>query len=237
MEDYKDSRSEMLLGKQGVGSLRSKRVAVFGAGGVGGAAIEALARSSIGTIDIFDNDVFSESNLNRQILSSIEVIGKEKVEVAKSRIASIDPLIKVNVHKMFYLPQERENIDFREFDYVIDAIDTLTAKVDLALACLEANVPLISALGCGNRLDPKKLIVTDIFKTEGDPLAKSFRKALREKGIKKLKVVYSTEQPLKPINQLEDEVTKRHSPGSMVFVPNAAGLILAFEVVNTFLGN
>jgi tRNA A37 threonylcarbamoyladenosine dehydratase len=113
---------------------------------------------------------------------------------------------------MFYLPQERENIDFREFDYVIDAIDTLTAKVDLALACLEANVPLISALGCGNRLDPKKLIVTDIFKTEGDPLAKAFRKALREKGIKKLKVVYSTEQPLKPINQLEDEVMKRHSP-------------------------
>ena len=230
------SRSEMILGEEGVTKLRKKRVALFGLGGVGGAALEALARNGIGTLYLIDDDVFNESNLNRQLLSTVDCIGRSKVEVAKERVHSIDPSIEVLCLKMFYLPENREKIPFESFDYIIDAIETVKAKVDLALVAKEKRIPLISALGCGNRLDPSKLAVTDISKTYNDPFAKVMRKALKESGITDYKVVFSTEPPVKVESKIEEEsASKKHIPGSLFFVPNAAGIYLAYEAISYLL--
>lgn len=243
------SRTELLLGKEGMEKLKSSRIAVFGVGGVGGYAVEALARSGIGEIDIIDDDLVCMTNINRQIIATFGTVGKAKVDVMEERIKSISPATKVIKYQEFYLPKSMD-IDFSQFDYVIDAIDTVAAKLDIIEQCYKLNVPIISAMGCGNRLDPTKLVVTDIHKTEMDPLAKVIRKELRLRGIKKLKVVYSTEKPLKPMETediscnancicpagVERKCTDRRSiPGSTSFVPPAAGLIIASEVVRDLL--
>ena len=226
------TRSEWLLGKEAIEKLHKCHVALFGVGGVGGAAMEALARAGIGAIDLIDNDVVSLTNLNRQLVATHETIGKKKVDVGEKRILSIYPECKVKKFPLFYLPGETQ-IDFSQYDYVIDAIDTVKAKLDLIKKCQEAGVPVISALGCGNRLDPSKLLVTDLFKTENDPLAKVMRREARALGIKKLKVVCSKELPLKP--NKEEEEGKISSPGSSPFVPPVAGYLLASEVIKDLL--
>ena len=247
--------------------IKQSRVAVFGVGGVGGYAIEALARCGIGTLDIIDDDLICMTNINRQIIATFQTIGHPKVDVCEERIKSISPATKVNKYQKFYLPKAKldsgaamdidpdlimteKDLDFSEFDFVIDAIDTVAAKLDIIERCSELGVPIISAMGCGNRLDPTKLGVTDIHKTEMDPLAKVMRKELRDRGIKKLKVVYSTEKPITPIETediscnancicpagAERKCTDRRSiPGSTSFVPPAAGLIIASEVVRDLI--
>ena len=228
------SRTELLLGEEAMEKLNNSRVLIFGVGGVGGYVVEALARSGVGSLDLVDNDVVSLTNINRQIIATLDVIGEPKVQVFKDRIKTISPDTEVNTHQVFYLPETGDDFDFTKYDYVVDAIDTVAAKLDIIQRCYDCGTPIISSMGCGNRLDPTKLKVTDIFKTEKDPLAKVIRKGLRERGIKKLKVVASTEQPLKPLES--DEVTsKRTVPGSTAFVPPTAGLILASEVIKDLI--
>ena len=230
------SRTELLIGEEGLKKLHNSKVLIFGVGGVGGYVVEALARSGVGTLDLVDNDEVALTNINRQIVATLDVIGEPKVQVFKNRIQSISLDTQVNTHQVFYLPENSGDFDFTKYDYVVDAIDTVAAKLDIIQKCHDCGTPIISAMGCGNRMDPTKLVVTDIFKTETDPLAKVIRKGLRERGIKKLKVVASTEQPLKPLES--DEVTsKRTVPGSTAFVPPAAGLIIAAEVVKDLLAN
>jgi tRNA A37 threonylcarbamoyladenosine dehydratase len=225
-------RTEFLLGKEKLEKIRSSRVAVFGIGGVGGYVVEALARSGVGTIDVIDHDHFVESNLNRQILATIDTIGRLKVDVAAERIHAIDPAIVVHTHACFYLPEEKEKFDFAQYDYIVDAVDTVTAKINLIEEAQRCNVPLISAMGCGNRMDPSKLVVTDIYKTAGDPLARIMRYELRKRKIPKCKVVYSTEKPMTAVYP-EGFVNNpsKPTPGSMVFVPGAAGLLIASQVI------
>ena len=243
------TRTELLLGTDKMNKLRESKVLIFGVGGVGGYAVEALSRCGIGTIDLVDADVVDITNINRQIIATFDTIGKPKVEVFKERIRSISPESQVNAIQGFYLPEgptdndstkkilSAKDFDFTSYSYVIDAIDTVAAKLDIIEKCTEAGTPIISAMGCGNRLDPTKLIVTDIHKTEMDPLAKVIRKELRQRGIKKLKVVASTEQPLKPKKDIHNSEVpapnpgKRSVPGSTSFVPSAAGLIIASEVI------
>ena len=223
-------RTELLLGKEGADRLLNSRVAVFGVGGVGGFAIEALARSGLGTLDIIDNDQVCESNLNRQIIALHSTIGMNKVDVMKERIADINPEIRVNVHRCFYLPENADSFDFTLYDYIIDAIDTVTGKIQLVMQAQAAGTPIISCMGAGNKLDPARFEVADIYKTSVCPLAKVMRKELKARGVKSLKVVYSREEASKPAQTIA-EGNRRAIPGSIAFVPSVAGLILAGEVV------
>jgi tRNA A37 threonylcarbamoyladenosine dehydratase len=232
------SRTAMLLGEEGVNKLASSKVLVFGVGGVGGFVVEGLARAGVGAIDVVDNDQVAVSNLNRQIIALHSTIGKDKVDVAKERILQINPECKVECYKCFYLPENADTFDFSKYDYVIDAIDTITAKIDIIVRCTEAKVPIISSMGTGNKLYPTMIEVTDIYKTEMDPLAKVMRRELKKRGIKKLKVVYSKEPAMTPIGAEKSDTTKRvkQTPGSVSFVPSVAGLTIAGEVVRDLIG-
>ena len=215
------SRTEALLGEQAMEKLKKARVAVFGIGGVGGHVVEALVRSGVGAVDIVDSDKVCMSNLNRQIIATESCIGKYKVDVMKERILDINPEAVVNVHKCFYLPETKDEFDFSQYSYVVDAVDTVTAKIQLVMEAAEAGVPIISSMGAGNKLDPTAFQVADIYKTSVCPLAKVMRRELKKRGIKKLKVVYSKEQP----------VVKNTVPASVAFVPSVVGLIIAGEVI------
>ncbi len=227
------SRTELLIGKEGVERLRKARVAVFGVGGVGGYAVEALARAGVGEIDLIDKDTVSLSNLNRQIVALRSTVGKYKTEVAQARIADIDPTIKVRCHDLFYLPETAEQIDFSVYDYIVDAIDTVSGKVEIIVRAKENKIPVISAMGAGNKLDPTKFEVADISKTSVCPLARVMRRELKKRGVEGVKVVYSKEEPIPP-KQMDEESGKPLS-GSISFVPSVAGLILAGEVIKDLI--
>lgn len=230
-------RTQFLLGKEGMERLRKSTVAVFGLGGVGGYVAEALARSGVGKLELVDHDVFSITNLNRQILATRDVVGQDKVLVAARRIAAIDPEIQVNPRKIFYTPETAHLFDFSQYDYVVDAIDTVTGKLQLIQAAHAAGTPIISSMGTGNKLDPTAFRVADIYETSGCPLARIMRKECRKRGIPHLKVVFSPEEPipctLPPDDPAWAELPQgRNSlPGSCAFVPGVAGLILAGQVI------
>ena len=225
------SRTKNLLGEEAMDRLAKARVAVFGIGGVGGYTVEALVRSGVGAIDLIDSDTVALSNLNRQIIATHKTVGRDKVEVMKEWILEINPQAKVTVHKCFYLPETKNQFDFSQYSYVVDAVDTVTAKVQLVMEAQEAGVPIISSMGTGNKLYPQMLEVTDIYKTSVCPLAKVMRRELKKRGVKKLKVVYSKEEPLTPQGVVEDAGNRRAVPGSTAFVPPVAGMILAGEVI------
>ena len=231
-------RTAMLLGTEAVERLQNARVAVFGIGGVGGYTVEALARSGIGHLDLIDHDTVSVSNINRQILATHSTVGMPKVEAAKRRILDINPACVVRTHPVFYTPETADQFDFSEFDYVVDAIDTVTGKLQLVEAALAANTPIVCCMGTGNKLDASAFEVSDISKTTMCPLARIMRKELSKRGIKHLKVVYSKEEALSPTGWEEEAAAlgKRQIPGSVAFVPGAAGLILAGEVIRDLTG-
>jgi tRNA A37 threonylcarbamoyladenosine dehydratase len=235
--DEKFVRTAMVLGPSAVENLRTKRVAVFGIGGVGGNCAEALARSGVGTLDLIDSDDVCESNLNRQVFALHSTIGMKKTDAAKQRIMDISPETAVNTYPVFYLPETADTIDFSVYDYIIDAIDTVTAKLDIIERAGRCGVPVISSMGCGNRVDPSMLRIMDIYDTKGDPLAKVMRRELRKRGIKKLPVCCSLETPLKPLFPgSEEELKMRRSiPGSTAFVPPAAGIMIASYVVRKLI--
>lgn len=222
------SRTRLLLGDEGLNKLRKSSVAVFGVGGVGSYTAEALARSGVGRITLIDNDVVSVTNINRQLVALQSTVGRKKVEVAKERILDINPEAEVVIHDFFYTGTE---IDLSEFDYIADAIDSVTSKLNLIENTCKLNIPIISSMGTGNKLDPTKIIVTDIYKTHTCPLAKILRYELKKRNVKKLKVVYSTEPPC-PHKAESDEITeKRKTIGSVSFVPSVAGLVIAGEII------
>lgn len=225
------SRTELLLGREKVERLARARVAVFGIGGVGGHVVEALARSGVGTLDLIDNDTVSLTNINRQMVALHSTIGRAKVEVMKERVKDINPQAQVHTYQTFYLPENAEQFDFSRYDYVVDAIDTVTGKLQLAEAASRAGTPIISSMGAGNKLDPTAFEVADISKTSVCPLAKVMRRELKKRGIGHLKVVYSKEKAMTPIGRSEEDVQKRQIPGSCAFVPSVAGLIIAGEVI------
>ena len=227
----KFSRTEMLIGKENVNKLKKSKVAIFGIGGVGSFVVEGLARAGVGNFILVDNDKIAESNLNRQIIATTKTIGKLKVEVCKERILEINPDAKVEIYPDFFMPDSPEIFD-NTIDYIVDAIDTVTAKIELVIRANKLNVPIISSMGTGNKLDPSKFEVTDIYKTSVCPLAKVMRKELKLRGIKKLKVVYSKEEPIKIKSE---EGNKKQTPGSISFVPSVAGLIIAGEVVKDII--
>lgn len=230
------SRSALLLGDEAIQTLQRSHVAIFGVGGVGGAAVEALARGGVGAFSLFDNDTVSLSNLNRQLIATHDTVGQSKVEVCKARIVSINPNADVTTYPVFYLPENADEFDLSQYDYIIDAIDTVSAKIELVLRAQQAGVPIISAMGAGNKLDPTKFVVTDLYKTETCPLARVMRRELRARGVKRLKVVYSTETARKPLLDASDGV-RRAVPGSVSFVPPVAGMILAGEVMRELIGH
>ena len=233
------SRTELIFGKEGLNKLHDAAVAVFGVGGVGGYSVEALARSGIGRIDLFDNDKFCLTNLNRQLYATRKTIGMYKVDVAKERLFDIDPDIVVNTYKIFYLPDTSDQVDLSQYDYIIDAIDTVTGKIELVIKAGESGVPIISSMGTGNKIDPTAFRVADIYDTQICPLAKVMRKELRCRGIEKLKVVYSEEPAIAPqedIAENEKADSGKQVPGSNAFVPAVAGLIIAGEVVKDLIG-
>ena len=240
------SRTELLFGKEAMERLAATRIAVFGIGGVGGYAVEALARSGVGTLDLIDDDKICLTNLNRQIFATHSTVGKYKVDAATERIHDICPDIKVNAYKCFFLPETADKFDFTEYDYVIDAIDTVSGKLQIIESAKAADIPVISSMGAGNKLDATAFRVSDIYETKVCPLAKVMRYELRKRGIKDVKVVYSEEKPIKPIKDLEsscrnhcicppDTVRKctvrRDIPGSNAFVPSVVGLMIAGEVI------
>ena len=232
------SRTQMLLGEAALLKLSQSKVAVFGVGGVGGFAAQALARSGVGKIELVDSDTVALSNINRQIVAFHSTLGKFKTEVMKNMIEDINPLAEVTEKRIFFLPETADSFDFSSYDYVIDAVDTVTAKIQLAEKCAEAGVPLISSMGAGNKLDPTAFEVTDIYKTSVCPLAKVMRRELKKRGIKKLKVVYSKEPPLTPESPSEPEKSassRRQTPGSVAFVPSVAGLVIAGEVIKDLI--
>ncbi len=229
------SRTELLLGEEALERLKKARVAVFGVGGVGGYAVEALARSGVGALDLIDNDTVALSNLNRQIIALHSTIGQHKVDVAKARVHDINPDCEVRVYKTFYLPETAEEFNFSVYDYVIDAIDTVKGKLGLAQQAQDAGTPIISSMGAGNKLDPTAFEVADIYKTSVCPLARVMRCECRKRGIKKLKVVYSKEVPVRPKTVSEETGVRRDIPGSLAFVPSVAGLILAGEVIKDII--
>lgn len=244
------SRTELLIGQEGMERLRDARVAVFGIGGVGGYTVEALARSGVGTLDLIDDDKVCLTNINRQIYATTKTVGKYKVDVAKERILEINPEAKVNIYKTFYLPDTAEQFDFSQYDYIVDAIDTVSGKLQLVVQAEKANVPIISSMGAGNKMDPTAFQVADIYKTSVCPLAKVMRRELKKRGIDHLKVVYSKEKPLVPIDDMaiscktncicppgtERTCTQRRQvPGSTAFVPSVVGLIIAGEVVKDLI--
>lgn len=230
MEDQ-FSRTRMLLGDEGMCRLKRARVAVFGIGGVGGHAAEALARSGVGGLELIDKDTVSMSNLNRQIIALHSTVGRYKTEVMKERILDICPETEVAVHNCFFLPETAGQFDFSRYSYVVDAVDTVTAKLEIVLRAKAAGVPVISAMGAGNKLDPALFRVADIYSTEMCPLAKVMRRELKKRQVKKLKVVYSPEPPRIPFGAAGEEPGRRAVPGSTAFVPSVAGLVLAGEVI------
>ena len=235
-------RTRLLIGDEPVERLKNAKVAVFGVGGVGGFCVESLARAGVGTLHLYDDDTVSESNLNRQIAALHSTLGQPKAEVMARRVLDINPSCQVKAIRMFYLPQNAHEVDLKQYDYVVDCIDTVAAKLDLVERCIALQVKIISAMGSGNKLDPTAFQITDISKTQGCPLARVMRKELRKRGIEHLKVVYSTELPRSPIRPMEAETpvttdtrpgstARRDTPGSISFVPAAAGLVLASAVV------
>lgn len=231
-------RTAMLVGSETMEDLAGKRVAVFGIGGVGGYVAEALARSGIGAIDLVDNDVVALSNLNRQILALTDTIGRPKTEVMAERIAKINPDCQVTRFDCFYLPKEAARFPFDSYDYIVDAVDTVTAKIDIILQAKQHNIPVISSMGTGNKLDPSLLEVADIYETSICPLARVMRRELRARNVESCKVVYSKEEPLKPRSEEacgEDFTERRMIPGSTAFVPASAGLLIASEVIRDFI--
>lgn len=240
------SRTELLFGKAAMDALAQSRVAVFGIGGVGGYTVEALVRSGVGAIDLIDDDKVCLTNLNRQIIATRKTVGKYKVDVMKERILDINPHCEVTVHRCFYLPENKDEFDFSSYDYVVDAIDTVTGKIQLVMQAQETNTPIISSMGAGNKLNPAAFEVADIYQTSVCPLAKVMRRELKKRGVPKLKVVYSKEVPLTPIDDMaiscrqhcicppgaKHKCTERRAiPGSTAFVPSVVGLIIASEVV------
>lgn len=243
--DSEFSRTALLVGDKGMEKLSRARVAVFGVGGVGGYVVEALARSGIGALELIDNDKVSPSNINRQIIATHSTIGRYKVDVAKERILDINPAALVGTHKVFYLPETASAFNFYDYDYVVDAIDTVTGKIALVMQAERSHTPIISSMGAGNKLDASAFQVADIYETSICPLAKVMRRELKKRGIEKLKVVYSQEKPLTPksdtdvindANESDIGVRKRQTPGSVSFVPSVAGLIIAGEVIKDIAG-
>ena len=240
------SRTQLLLGADNMDRLSNAKVAVFGIGGVGGYVVEALARSGVGSFVLVDDDKVCLTNLNRQIIATRSTVGKYKVDVMKERILDINPKVEVNVHKCFYLPETKDEFDFSQYSYVVDAVDTVTAKIQLVMEGKEKDIPIISSMGAGNKLDPTAFEVADIYKTSVCPLAKVMRRELKKRGVKKLKVVYSKEQPTRPIEDMSIScrtncicppgaahkcTERRDIPGSTAFVPSVVGLIIAGEVI------
>lgn len=240
------SRTELLLGKEAMDRLKNARVAVFGIGGVGGYVCEALVRTGVGYFDLIDDDKVCLTNLNRQIIATRKTVGKYKTEVMKERMLEINPDVKVEIHDCFFLPENAKDFPFEEYDYIVDAVDTVTAKIALVMKAKEMNIPIISSMGAGNKLDASKFEVADIYKTSVCPLAKVMRRELKKRGVKKLKVVYSKEEPIKPVEDMaiscrsncicppgaKHKCTEsRAIPGSVAFVPSVVGLIIAGEVV------
>jgi tRNA A37 threonylcarbamoyladenosine dehydratase len=234
------ARTRLLLGDEAMEKLKRSRVAVFGIGGVGGYVCEALVRSGVGHFDIVDNDKVCLSNINRQIIATGKTVGKYKTEAMKERMLDINPDVDVIEHKCFFLPENSDGFPFADYDYVVDAVDTVTAKLELVMKCKEIGVPVISSMGAGNKLDAGAFKVADIYKTKMCPLAKVMRHELKRRGVKDLKVVYSEEAPIIPRGDMfspEEEPTQRRSiPGSVAFVPSVAGLIIAGEVVKDLTG-
>lgn len=240
------SRTQLLLGESAMQELANKRVAVFGIGGVGGYACEALVRSGIGAFDLIDDDKVCLTNLNRQIIATRKTVGKYKTEVMKERMLEINPNVDVRIHNCFFLPENADEFPFDEYDYIIDAVDTVTAKISIIMKANELGIPVISSMGAGNKLDPTAFRVADIYKTRVCPLAKVMRRELKKRGIKKLKVVYSQEKPTRPIEDMSIScrshcicppgaahkcTERRDIPGSTAFVPSVVGLIIAGEVI------
>ena len=245
------SRTELLFGKEAMQKLASARVAVFGIGGVGGFTVEALARSGVGAIDLIDDDKVCLTNINRQIIALRSTVGKYKVDVAEERLKGINPDIKINTYKTFYTPETADLFDFTQYDYVVDAIDTVTGKIELAVNAQKSGTPIISSMGAGNKLNPEKFEVADIYETSVCPLARVMRRELKSRGIKRLKVVYSKEKALTPIDDMAISckehcicppgtqrkcTARRQVPGSTAFVPSVAGLIIAGEVIKDITG-
>lgn len=224
------SRTENLIGKDALSALKNSHVAIFGIGGVGGYTAEALIRAGISNIDIIDNDIISPSNINRQILATHSTIGKNKTDVMKQRLSDINPKATINTHNVFFTPENAHTFDFSKYDYIVDAVDTVTAKIELVLKAKDAGVDIISCMGTGNKLDPTRFEITDIYKTSVCPLAKVMRYELKRRGIKKLKVLFSKEEPIKNENS-------SRTPASISFVPAVAGLIIAGEVIKDIIKN
>ena len=240
------SRTQLILGKEAMEKLKNAHVAVFGIGGVGGYVCEALVRSGVGSFDLIDDDKVCLTNLNRQIIATRKTVGKYKTDVMKDRILEINPDARVEVHKCFFLPENADEFPFEEYDYIVDAVDTVTAKIQLVMEAKEAGVPIISSMGAGNKFDPTAFQVADIYKTSVCPLAKVMRRELKQRGVKKLKVVYSEEKPTRPLEDMaiscrnqcicppgaKHKCTERRDiPGSVAFVPSVVGLIIAGEVI------
>lgn len=226
-------RTEMLLGTSAIEKLNKSRVAVFGIGGVGGAAAEALVRGGVGSLDFIDPDTVSVTNINRQLIATHDTIGELKTEAMRKRALSINPDVNIKTHNIFYLPENADSFDLSVYDYIVDAIDTVSAKIELIVRADKLGIPIISSMGTGNKLDPSRFVVTDLYKTTICPLARVLRRELKARGIKKLKVVYSDEEPLTPLVRLEnnEQKTRRSIPGSVSFVPPVAGYLMAGEVL------
>ncbi len=232
------SRTELIFGSEAMEVLKNSRIAVFGIGGVGGYVVEALARSGIGILDIIDNDTIALTNLNRQIIALESTIGDYKVDVAEKRIHDINPECTVNKYRTFFIPETAEQFDFSQYDYVVDAIDTVTGKIEIIMQSKAAGVPVISSMGTGNKMDPTMFEISDIYKTSMCPLAKVMRHEMKKRGVKKLKVLYSKEEPVSPkSNYTEEGVRKRNIPGSNAFCPPVAGLIIAGEVIKDIIAS
>lgn len=234
------SRAQIIFGKDGMQRLAKSRVAIFGLGGVGGYVLEALARSGIGNFDLIDNDRICISNFNRQILATSQTLGEFKADAARERVLSINPDANVNAHKVFFLPENSCEFDFENYDYVVDAVDTVSAKIQIALQAQSVGTKVISCMGTGNKIDPSLLKVSDIYETSVCPLARVMRHELKKRGVKNLKVVFSTETPLAHLEAAQDENAQNEKPrkpvASTAFVPSAAGLLIASEVVRDLLG-
>lgn len=245
------SRTQLLLGKEAMDALSASRVAVFGIGGVGGYVCEALVRSGVGAFDLIDDDKICLTNLNRQLIATRSTVGKYKVDVMEARMKDINPNVDIRTHKCFFLPENADEFPFSEYDYIVDAVDTVSAKLSLAVKAQEAGVPIISSMGAGNKLDATAFRVADIYKTSMDPLARVMRRELKKRGVKKLKVVYSQEQPIRPVEDMSIScrthcicppgakhkcAERRDIPGSTAFVPSVVGLIIAGEIVRDISG-
>ena len=229
------SRTELLIGKEGLDKLSHSRVAVFGIGGVGGYVVEALVRSGLGNIDLIDNDKVALTNLNRQIIATHKTLGMQKTDAAEERILEINPRVNIRKYNLFYSPENADSIDFSLYDYVVDAIDTVSGKLEIIERAKKAGVPVISSMGAGNKMHPEMFEVADISKTSVCPLAKVIRQELKKRGVKRVKVVYSKEIPIQPQSDINEETVKHRIPGSNAFVPSVVGLIIASEVIRDLI--